>query len=116
MVVTDSKGDKGVLNLCETKGKGYYTDDNRDVTVSEVDETLVVPVKFEKIHYVKNDQYDYFVASKQVNGRELFWLYTIQGKEVVGNCISIVPVSLENIQATDINGNTRNLLENIEEE
>lgn len=113
VIVTDSKGDKGVLNLCETKGKGYYTDDNGNVTVSEVDETLVVPVKFEKIHYIKNDEYDYFVASKQVNGRELFWLYTIQGKEVANNCTSIVPVSLENIQATDIDGNTRNLLENI---
>lgn len=116
VVVTDSKGNIGVLNLCETKGTGYYTDDNGDVTVSEADETLVVPVQFETIRYVKNKEYDYFIASKQVDGQELFWMYATIGKELANSCISIVPISLENIQVTDINGNTRNLLENIEKE
>ena len=117
VIVTDTDGKKGVLNILGKKGTAYRTDNNGDVHVSKVDKTIVVPVDFDTIHYVKLKDSGYyyetdyfFIASKQVDGQELFWLYNVYGEELASNCISIIPISVDNIQATDIERNTCNLL------
>lgn len=100
--VTDNVGKQGVLNLYGGKVMAYKTDEEGKTSVSEMDDRVVVPVEFDTVKYMDN----YFIATKRVDGQELFWLYASRGFIAAKSCVSVQIINGA-IEAVGLDGEKR---------
>lgn len=80
----------------------YKTDEEGKTSVSEMDNRVVVPVEFDTVKYMDN----YFIATKRVDGQELFWLYTSRGFIAAKSCVSVQIINGA-IEAVGLDGEKR---------